>query len=60
MKNFWKRYREKIIFLSIIVSFSYDNPSREVKEFDIFDQIALSLQQITRSVSENEYENYNS
>jgi hypothetical protein len=59
MKKFWERYRKKIILLSIIVSFSYDNPSREVKEFDIFDQIALSLQQIARSVNENEYENYN-
>jgi hypothetical protein len=37
-----------------------DNPSKEVKEFDIFDQIALSLQQIARPASENEYENYNS
>jgi hypothetical protein len=31
MKKYWERYREKIISLSIIVPFSYDNPSREVK-----------------------------
>jgi hypothetical protein len=60
IKKFLKRYRKKIIFLSIIVSFSYDNSSKEVKEFDIFNQIALSLQQIARPVSKDEYENYNS
>jgi hypothetical protein len=59
MKKFWERYRKKIIPLFIIVPFSYDNLSREVKEFDIFDQIALFLQQIARPASKNEYKNYN-
>jgi hypothetical protein len=59
VKKFWKRYRKKIIFLFIIVFFSYDNLSREIKKFDIFNQIALSLQQIARPVNKNEYKNYN-
>jgi hypothetical protein len=60
VKKLWERYRKEIISLFIIVSFSYDNPSKEIREFDIFDQITLSLQQIARPASEDEYENYNS
>ncbi len=37
VKKFWKRYREEVIFLSTIVPFSYDNLSKEVREFDAFD-----------------------
>jgi hypothetical protein len=59
VKKFWKRYRKKIIFLFIIVFFSYDNLAREIIKFDIFNQIALSLQQIARPVNKNEYKNYN-
>ena len=60
VKKLWERYREEVVPLPTIVPFSYDNPSREVRELDAFDQIALSLQQVARLASEDEYEDYNS
>ena len=60
VKKLWERYREEVISLPTIVPFSYDNSSKEVKELDAFDQIALSLQQVARPASEDEYEDYNS
>jgi len=36
IKKFWERYREEVIFLFTIVPFSYDNLSKKIREFDIF------------------------
>ena len=55
VKKLQERYREEVVPLPTIVPFSYDNPSREVRELDAFDQIALSLQQVARPASEDEY-----
>ncbi len=37
VKKLWERYREEVVFLFIIVSFSYDNLFKEVRELDAFD-----------------------
>jgi hypothetical protein len=60
VKKLWEKYREEVVPLPTIIPFSYDNPSREVRELDAFDQIALSLQQVAQPASEDEYEDYNS
>ena len=60
VKKLWEKYREEVVPLSTIIPFLYNNPSREVRELNAFDQIALSLQQVARPASEDEYEDYNS
>jgi hypothetical protein len=60
VKKLWERYREEVVLLPTIVPFSYNNLSREVRELDTFDQIVLSLQQVARPASKNEYKDYNS
>src|SRR6266498_1583975 len=59
VKKLWERYREEVIFPQAYPAFSYDN-LLELKEFDTFNQITLSLRSVTRPISEDEYENYNS
>jgi hypothetical protein len=50
-----------IIFILIITPFSYENQNQvESRELNIFDRIVLSFRFITRPVSEDEYEDYNS
>jgi hypothetical protein len=38
----------------------YNNPSKEPKELDAFDEIVLSLQSVAHPSSEDEYKDYNS
>jgi hypothetical protein len=37
VKKLWEKYREEVIPTPTIVPFSYDNPSRELRELDAFD-----------------------
>jgi len=60
VKKLWEKYREEVIPPQLSLTFSYDNPSKEPKELDTFDQIALSLRLVARPASEDEYEDYNS
>jgi hypothetical protein len=41
-------------------TFLYEGTSKELRELDTFDQIARSLRQVARPVSEDEFEDYNS
>ena len=39
VKKLWERYREEVVPLPTIIPFSYDNPSREVRELDVMNSI---------------------
>jgi hAT family C-terminal dimerisation region len=60
VKKLWEKYREEVQPLPALPLFSYDNPSKELKELDAFDEIVLSLRSVARRSSEDEYEDYNS
>jgi hypothetical protein len=60
VKKLWEKYREEVQPLPTLLSFSYDNPLKEPKELDPFDQVVLSLRSVARPASEDEYEDYNS
>jgi len=62
VKKLWEKFREEVIPPSAF-TLLYDDPTnhyKEPRELDAFDQIALSLQQVARPASEDEYEDYNS
>jgi hypothetical protein len=59
VKKLWEKYREEVQPPQASSTFSYDN-SRELRELDAFDRIALSLRSVARPASEDEYEDYNS
>ena len=60
VKKLWEKYQEEVIPTPTIVPFLYNNPSRELRELDAFDQIMLSLQQVAWPASEDKYKDYNS
>jgi hypothetical protein len=60
VKKLWEKYREEVQPPPTFPLFLYDNPSKEPKELDAFDEIVLSLQSVARPASEDEYEDYNS
>jgi hypothetical protein len=60
VKKLWEQYREEVIPPQAFSTFSYDNPSKEPKELNTFDQIALSLRSVARPASEDKYKDYNS
>ena len=60
VKKLWQSYREAAPVPNTLGSLSYGRPLQEPKELDTFDQIAQSLKQVTRLVSQDEYEDYNS
>ena len=50
-----------VILFPTTTPFSYENQNQiKPQELDTFDQIALSLHSVTKLVSEDEYEDYNS
>ena len=58
VKKLQERYQEEVVPLPTIIPFLYNNLSREVRELNAFDQIVLSLQQVTWLASEDEYKDY--
>ena len=60
VKKLWEKYREEVQPPPTLPLFSYNNPTKEPKELDAFDEIVLSLRLAARPSSEDEYEDYNS
>lgn len=58
VKRLWEKYREATPSAAILVSLSYGNISKELKELNAFNQIAQSLGTYTRPASQDEYEDY--
>ena len=60
VKKLWERYRDEVQILQPNpLAFQYGS-NKVPKDLDVFEQIALSLQTVTRLASEDEYKDYNS
>jgi hAT family protein len=65
VKKLWERYRDEAASLPLATpAFSYgctsQVPSKELKELDAYDRIALTLRSVARPSSGDEYVDYNS
>jgi hypothetical protein len=60
IKKLQEKYKKEIVLVQTTPVFSYNNPSQELLELDIFDRIILSFCFITRLVNKNKYKDYNS
>jgi hypothetical protein len=60
VKKLWEKYQEEVQPLPTLLSFLYNNPLKEPKKLDPFNQAILSLRSVARPASKDEYKDYNS